>query len=63
LRWAWPWRACTPSAERGELTIVATDFAYTPSTLDVRDGQPVHLGLQNDGSPEHDLRFSGLPIA
>jgi uncharacterized cupredoxin-like copper-binding protein len=55
--------ACTPSAERAELTIVATDFAYTPSTLEVRDGQPVHLRLQNDGSLEHDLSLSGLPIA
>jgi len=55
--------ACTPGAERAELTIVATDFAYTPTTLEVRDGQPVHLRLQNDGSLEHDLSLSGLPIA
>ena len=55
--------ACTPSAEPAEITIVASDSAYTPSTLEVREGQPVNLRLQNDGSLENDLGFSGLPIA
>jgi len=55
--------ACTPSAEPAEITIVASDFAYTPSTLEVREGQPVNLRLQNDGSLEHDLSLAGLPIA
>jgi hypothetical protein len=55
--------ACTPSAGSADFTIVAAGIAYTLSTLEVRDGQPVHLRLQNDASLEHDLSLSGLPIA
>jgi len=55
--------ACTPSAGCAEFTIVAAGFACIRSTLEVRGGQPIHVSLQNDGSLEHDLSLSGLPIA
>jgi uncharacterized cupredoxin-like copper-binding protein len=55
--------ACTPSSEPAEFTIVAPAFAYALSTLEVRAGDSVRLTLQSNGSLEHNLSLSGLPIA
>src|SRR5687767_8327090 len=38
-----------------EITVEATDFAYTPATITVLVGEPVMLTLQNTGRAEHDF--------
>lgn len=38
-----------------EITVEATDFAYTPATITVLAGEPVTLTLQNAGRAEHDF--------
>jgi uncharacterized cupredoxin-like copper-binding protein len=38
-----------------ELTVEATDFAYTPASITVPAGQPVTLTLNNTGAVEHDF--------
>lgn len=38
-----------------EITVEATDFAYTPATITVLAGEPVTLTMQNTGRAEHDF--------
>lgn len=46
----------TPSeAGAPEITVRATDFSYSPSSITVAVGQPVTITLENDGAIEHDF--------
>jgi plastocyanin len=38
-----------------EIRIVATEFGYEPSTLNLKLGEPVNIVLVNEGSLPHDL--------
>src|SRR5258705_2865362 len=44
-----------PSQAATEITVEATDFAYSPTSITVPVGQPVTLTLNNKGAAEHDL--------
>jgi uncharacterized cupredoxin-like copper-binding protein len=47
--------ACGSSAQTVEIRIDLTEFAYTPSTLELTVGQEVTLTLINVGALEHEL--------
>lgn len=36
-----------------EVTVVGTEMAFTPSTIEVQAGRPVKLTLRNNGAVEH----------
>lgn len=38
-----------------EITVEATDFAYTPSSITIPAGEPVTIILNNSGEVEHDF--------
>ncbi len=50
----------TAEAEVQEVVVVGTEFAFEPSEITVKQGQPVTLVLENDGTVEHDLQVNGL---
>jgi uncharacterized cupredoxin-like copper-binding protein len=45
----------SPSNAATEITVEATDFAYTPSSISVPAGEPITLTLKNTGNVEHDF--------
>src|SRR3972149_395872 len=47
-------------AEVQEVVVVGTEFAFEPSEITVKQGQPIRLVLENEGAVEHDLQVSGL---
>ncbi len=64
-------RAANPAApaaaaEHADVQVVqvrATEFGFTPSTIEVAAGKPVRLVLTNEGQVEHDLQVDKLPAA
>ena len=42
-------------AAASEITVEATDFAYSPASITVPVGQPVTLTMDNKGAAEHDF--------
>ena len=50
-----------PSASAAAITIRATDFAFSPSTVRVPAGKPVRLQMVNNGVVEHDVRVDQIP--
>ena len=38
-----------------EITLEATDFAFTPASITVPAGEPVTITLENNGKVEHDF--------
>ena len=44
------------------LTIEAVDLGFTPSTLEVKAGEPVKLTLQNNGALTHDFSIMEFPM-
>ena len=50
-----------PEAPAGAITISATSFHYTPSTVTLKVGQPVTLFVTNDSVDDHDM-MSDIPI-
>ena len=45
-----------------ELTLDATDFAYTPLSITVPAGEPVLLTLKNSGNLEHDFVIEKIDV-
>jgi uncharacterized cupredoxin-like copper-binding protein len=45
--------ATAPAAAPQAVTITATEMAFSPTTVEVRAGQPVALTLRNTGVVEH----------
>lgn len=48
----------TPNGPK--LEVSAKEFAFTPSTLSMKAGQPTDVVLKNDGSIEHDFSVSDV---
>lgn len=46
-----------------EISISATEFAFTPSKLTVKVGQPVKLTFTNNGNYPHNVTISDLNVA
>lgn len=51
-----------PIEGAAEVLVTASDFAFSPATLELEAGQPVNLTLFNDGSVPHDLVIADLGV-
>ena len=51
------------SQPKTEITIVATDFSYTPNPIYVPLGEEVTITFQNDGQVEHDFVSAEMSVA
>lgn len=45
-----------------EITIEATDIAYSVTTIEVEAGQPVRLTLKDSGTLQHDFSILEIPV-
>jgi plastocyanin len=45
-----------------EITVVLTEYRFTPDTITLRAGQPVQLNIQNQGKLDHNLSSDDLPL-
>ena len=45
-----------------EITVAASDFAFTPAIITVSSGQPVTLTLNNTGVVEHDFVVNKINV-
>ena len=50
------------SAVNQKFTVVGTEFAFTPSTISVKTGQPVQVTFKNNGKFPHNLTFTDLNV-
>lgn len=50
----------TPEVKK--ITVVGTEYAFSPSTITVKAGQQVVISFQNAGSINHNLVIEGLGI-
>ncbi len=53
-------RAAGPLEGAPEITIVATEFSYTPASVTVKLGEPINIVLVNEGKIEHDLEIAAF---
>lgn len=51
------------SAAMQQVTVTGTEFAFAPSTLTVKEGQPVQLTFKNNGTYPHNLTIAQLGVA
>jgi uncharacterized cupredoxin-like copper-binding protein len=52
---------CQPSGPQA-VSLKASEFAFTPSTINLKVGQAVQLTVQNSGAVDHDLK-ADIPLA
>ena len=45
-----------------EIAVSATEFAFSPSSIQTQAGEKVKIVFTNDGSAPHDFRIEGLNI-
>jgi plastocyanin len=45
-----------------EITVIGTDFAFSPSTISVKPGETVRLTFKNEGSAPHNWKIQGMDI-
>ncbi len=50
-------------AESQKFTIEGSEFAFTPSAITVKNGQPVQITFKNTGQYSHNLTIADLNIA
>ena len=50
-------------AESQKFTVEGNEFAFTPATLTVKNGQPVEITFKNTGKYPHNLTLTDLNIA
>ena len=48
--------------ETQNITVVLTEYQFTPKTITLTVGQPVQLNVQNQGKADHNLSSDDLPI-
>ena len=55
--------ACAGTSEPStEITVEATDFAYSPLAITIPAGEPVTLMLKNSGKIEHDFVIDKIDV-
>ena len=52
----------TPVSNIQEITVKGNEFAFTPSTFTVKQGQPVRIVFENTGKFPHNLTISDLHV-
>lgn len=45
-----------------EVTVISTEFAFSPLSITVQAGDEVRLKLKNEGGARHDLEIEGLGV-
>jgi plastocyanin len=45
------------------LTVVLTEYQFTPNAITLTAGQPVQLNVQNQGKADHNISSDDLPLA
>ena len=60
-----PEEVTLPPAPSGmkEVTVVGTEFSFSPALITVKSGEKVKLTFQNNGSVSHNLVVEGLGIS
>ena len=51
-----------PTAQKAEITLTAKEFAFEPSAITVKAGQPVTLIIKNKGTMEHDFVIEKIGV-
>lgn len=51
------------TAQTQQITVSATDFAFTPAKLSVKKGDRIKIVLQNNGKLPHNLMIDELKVA
>lgn len=55
--------ACAGTSQSAtEITLGATDFAYSPASVTVPVGKPITLTIKNDGKVEHDFVIQKINV-
>ena len=54
--------AAPSEAGATEITVKATDFGYSPSSITVAVGRPVTINLENEGAVEHDFVVDKISV-
>lgn len=54
--------AVPSDASASDVTVKATDFSYSPSSITVAVGQPVTITLENEGAVEHDFVVDKISV-
>jgi len=57
-----PSGATSSAMEAQKITVVGTEFAFSPSSFTVKKGQPVELTFKNNGTFPHNLSISDLSV-
>jgi uncharacterized cupredoxin-like copper-binding protein len=57
-----PSQATSSAMEAQKITVVGTEFTFSPSTLTLKKGQPVELTFENSGKLPHNLTIPGLNV-
>jgi plastocyanin len=52
----------TFAQEPKTITVVLTEYKFTPDTITLTAGQPVQLNIQNQGKLDHNLSSDDLPL-
>ena len=55
-------QAQKPATYPTHVTVTASEFAYSPRTIDLKVGVPVTLTIVNAGRVDHDIK-SGIPLS
>ena len=54
---------CTGNSKPAtQVTLLATEFAYSPNTIVVPVGQPITITIQNNGAKEHDFVIEKIKV-
>lgn len=51
-----------PPVQKTEIILTASEFAFEPSSITVKAGQPVTLTIKNKGTVEHDFVIEKISV-
>lgn len=57
-----PSQATSSAMEVQKITVVGTEFAFSPSSFTLKKGQPVELTFKNNGAFPHNLAITDLSV-
>ncbi len=53
------WTVPAETEAEKEITVVAKDYSFTPSTINIEEGEAVTITLKNEGKMPHDFVVKG----
>ena len=54
--------ACGEGGDNPDVTVIAEDTKFNPSSIAIQSGEEVTLELQNNDAVEHDFQVDGLDV-